>query len=89
MKDGKSDYPDLDKPSAAKTKKQWEKVDKKELDRDTEKEKKEHEKDAVKDDESKIKKLKKGKPSEKKRAEVFYLKKDKKRNDGEGHAHCF
>ena len=31
----------------AKTKKQWEKIDKKELDRDTKKEKEEHEKDAV------------------------------------------
>jgi len=78
MKQGKSDYPELDEPTSAKTKKQWEKIDKKELDRDTKKEKKEHEKDAVKDDESKIKKLQKGKPSEKKRAETFYLKKDKK-----------
>ncbi len=78
MKQGESDYPNLDKPTAAKTKKQWEKIDKKELDRDTKKEKKEHEKDAVKDDESKIKKLQKGKPSEKKRAETFYLKKDEK-----------
>ncbi len=78
MKGGKSSYPDLNKPSAAKTKKQWEKIDTKELKRDTKKEKKEHEKDAVKDDQSKIKKLEKGKPSEKKRAEVFYLKKDEK-----------
>ena len=78
MKQGKSDYPNLDKPTSAKTKKQWDKIDKKELDRDTKKEKKEHEKDAIKDDESKIKKLQKGKPSEKKRAEVFYLKKDEK-----------
>jgi len=78
IKQGKSDYPALDKPTSAKTKKQWDKTDKKELDRDTKKEKKEHEKDAVKDDDSKIKKLEKGKPSEKKRAEVFYLKKDKK-----------
>jgi len=78
MKQGKSDYPNLDKPTSAKTKKQWDKIDKKELDRDTKKEKKEHEKDAIKDDTSKIKKLEKGKPSEKKRAEVFYLKKDEK-----------
>jgi hypothetical protein len=79
MKKGESYYPNLEKPSDAKhTKKQWEKIDKKELDRDTKKEKKEHEKDAIKDDESKIKKLQKGKPSEKKRAEVFYLKKDEK-----------
>ena len=33
----------------AKTKKEWEKIDKKELDRDTKKEKEDHEKDAVKD----------------------------------------
>ena len=64
--------------SATKTKKQWEKIDTKELKRDTKKEKKEHEKDAIKDDQSKIKKLEKGKPSEKKRAEVFYIKKDEK-----------
>ena len=63
---------------AAKTKKQWDKIDKKELKRDSKKEKGEHEKDAVKDDKSKIKKLKKGKPSEKKRAEIHDLKKDEK-----------
>ena len=63
---------------AAKTKKQWDKIDKKELKRDTKKEKGEHKKDAVKDDKSKIKKLKKGKPSEKKRAEIHDLKKDEK-----------
>ena len=63
---------------AAKTKKQWDKIDKKELKRDTKKEKGEHEKDAVKDDKGKIKKLKKGKPSEKKRAEIHDLKKDEK-----------
>ena len=51
---------------AAMTKKQYEKIDTKELKRDDKKEKKEHEKDALKDDDSKIKKLKKGKPSEKK-----------------------
>ena len=62
----------------AKTKKQWDKIDKKELKRDSKKEKGEHEKDAVKDDKSKIKKLKKGKPSEKKRAEIHDLKKDEK-----------
>ena len=60
----------------AKTKKQWEKIDKKELDRDSKKEKGEHEKDAVKDDQSKINKLKKGKPSVKKSVEVHDLKKD-------------
>ena len=63
---------------AAKTKKQWDKIDKKELKRDTKKEKGEHKKAAVKDDKSKIKKLKKGKPSEKKRAEIHDLKKDEK-----------
>ena len=63
---------------AAKTKKQWDKIDKKELKRDTKKEKGEHEKDAVKDDKSKIKKLKKGKPSEKKSVEIHDLKKDEK-----------
>ena len=78
MKEGKSVYPDLQKPSDAKTKKEWDKIDTKELKRDTPKEKKEHEKDAIKDDQSKIQKLKKGKPSEKKRAETFYLKRDEK-----------
>ena len=78
MKEGKPSYPDLDKPNSAKTKKEWDKVDKKELKRDTKKEKKEHEKDAVKDDESKIKKLKKGAPSEKKSVEIHDIKKDEK-----------
>lgn len=63
---------------AEKTKKQWDKIDKKELKRDTKKEKKEHEEDAIEDDKSKIKKLKKGKPSEKKDAEKKALKKDVK-----------
>jgi|TARA_R110000751_G_scaffold74674_1_gene150786 hypothetical protein len=62
----------------AKTKAEWDKIDKKELKRDSKKEKGEHEKDAVKDDKSKIKKLKKGEPSEKKRAEIHDLKKDEK-----------
>tara|TARA_R100000458_G_C8245077_1_gene223228 strand:- start:516 stop:1190 length:675 start_codon:yes stop_codon:yes gene_type:complete len=62
----------------AKTKKQWEKIDTKELKRDSKKEKGEHEKDAIKDDESKINKLKKGKPSEKKSVEIHDLKKDEK-----------
>jgi len=60
----------------AKCKKDWEKTDKKELKRDDKKEKGEHEKDAVKDDQSKINKLKKGKPSEKKSVEVHDLQKD-------------
>ena len=68
--------PNREEYAYAKTKKQWEKIDKKELDRDTKKEKEEHEKDAVKDDDSKIKKLKKGKPSEKKDVEIHDLKKD-------------
>ena len=62
----------------AKTKKEWDKIDKKELDRDSKKEKGEHEKDAIKDDQDKIKKLKKGKPSEKKSVMVHDLKKDEK-----------
>ena len=89
MKDGTSSYPDLDEPNAAttkvlktkivqKTRKEWDKIDKKELKRDTKKEKKEHEKDAVKDDESKVKKLKKGDPSEKKSVEIHDIKKDEK-----------
>ena len=40
-------------------KKQYDKIDKKELKRDTKKEKEEHEEDAIEDDKSKIKKLKK------------------------------
>jgi len=62
----------------AKTKEEWEKTDTKELKRDTKKEKKEHEKDALKDDADKIKKLKKGKPSEKKSVEIHDIKKDEK-----------
>ncbi|MBN86426.1 MAG: hypothetical protein CL885_02760 [Dehalococcoidia bacterium] len=54
----------------------WEKTDTKELKKDTKKEKEKHEKDAVKDDKSKIKNLKKGKPSEKKSVEEHDLKKD-------------
>ena len=57
-------------------KKQYDKIDKKELKQDTKKEKVEHEKDAIKDDKSKIKKLDKGAPSEKKDAEKKALKKD-------------
>ena len=78
MKDGKPSYPDLNKPNAAKTKKEWDKTDTKELKQDTTKEKKEHEKDAIKDDQSKIKKLKKGAPSEKKSVEIHDIKKDEK-----------
>ena len=58
-------------------KKQYEKIDTKELKRDDKKEKKEHEKDALKDDDSKIKKLQKGKPSEKKSVEIHDIEKDK------------
>ena len=67
--------------SEGKTKEEWDKIDKKELKRDTKKEKEEHEKDAVKDDAERIKKLKKGKPSEKKKAETRDLKKDQKRDE--------
>lgn len=56
--------------------KNWEKIDTDELKRDDKKEKKEHHKDAVEDDKEKIKKLKKGKPSEKKSVEIHDLKKD-------------
>jgi hypothetical protein len=76
--DKKKCVPKEESTGAHKTKKQWEKVDTKELKRDTKKEKGEHKKDAVKDDKSKIKKLKKGEPSEKKRAEIHDLKKDEK-----------
>jgi hypothetical protein len=64
--------------SKAKSKAEWDNIDKKELKRDTKKEKKGHEKDAVKDDQSKISKLKKGAPSEKKSVEIHDLKKDEK-----------
>ena len=77
-KDKKKCVPIKKLTDEAKTKKQWDKIDKKELKRDTKKEKGEHEKDAVKDDKSKIKKLKKGKPSEKKSVEIHDLKKDEK-----------
>jgi len=63
---------------SAKTKEEWDKINKKELKRDTKKEKKEHEKDAVKDDKEKIKRLKKDDPSEKKKREVKDLKKDER-----------
>jgi len=76
--DKKKCVPKEESTGAHKTKKQWEKVDTKELKRDNKKEKGEHKKDAVKDDKSKIKKLKKGEPSEKKRAEIHDLKKDEK-----------
>jgi len=59
-----------------KSKKEWDKIDKKELKKDTKKEKVKHEKDAIEDDKSKIKKLKKGVPSEKKKAEERALKRD-------------
>ena len=77
-KDKKKCVPVKKTTEAAKTKKEWDKIDKKELKRDSKKEKGEHEKDAVKDDKSKIKKLKKGKPSEKKSVEIHDLKKDEK-----------
>ena len=64
--------------SKAKSKAEWDKIDTKELKRDTKNQQKEHEKDAVKDDQSKIRKLKKGAPSEKKSAEIHDLKKDER-----------
>jgi len=71
---------DDDKKSKKKeaSKAAYEKIDEKELKRDTKKEKVEHEKDAISDDKSKIKKLQKGKPSEKKDAEKKALKRDMK-----------
>lgn len=77
-KDKKNKKDDAKEEAKAKAKEQWEKVDTKELKKDTKKEKKEHEKDAISDDKSKIKKLEKGAPSEKKGAEISYLKKDEK-----------
>jgi len=76
--DKKKCVPVKDSSEAAKTKEQWDKINKKELKRDSKKEKGEHEKDAVKDDKSKINKLKKGMPSEKKSVEIHDLKKDEK-----------
>lgn len=67
--------------ASGKTKKEWDKIDKDELKRDTKKEQKEHEKDAIKEDKEKIKKLKKGDPSEKKRSETKDLKKDKREDE--------
>ena len=76
-KDMRQDQGDIRRESDADmSKKQYDKIDKKELKRDTKKEKVQHEKDAVKDDESKIKKLDKGAPSEKKSAEKKALKRD-------------
>ena len=77
-KDKKKCVPLKEYSDEAKTKEEWEKTDTKELKRDTKKEKKEHEKDALKDDADKIKKLKKGKPSEKKSVEMHDIKKDEK-----------
>ena len=69
-------FTESDERYVTKTKKQWDKTDKKELKKDTKKQKVKHEKDAVEDDKEKIKKLGKGKPSEKKRAEKKALTKD-------------
>tara|TARA_R110002020_G_scaffold214004_3_gene420978 strand:+ start:1920 stop:2891 length:972 start_codon:yes stop_codon:yes gene_type:complete len=78
-KDEKEDKSDVQMESeGAKTKEQFDKIDKKELKEDTKKQKVQHEKDAIKDDDSKIKNLNKGKPSAKKSAEKKALKKDEK-----------
>ena len=78
-KDMKEDESDVAMESgAAMTKTQYDKIDTKELKRDDKKQKKEHEKDAIRDDEGKMKKLQKGKPSEKKDAEKKALKRDMK-----------
>jgi DNA repair exonuclease SbcCD ATPase subunit len=57
--------------SDAKSKKEWDKIDKKELKKDTPKEKKEHEQDAIDNDEREIKDLKK---------DVKFDKKNKKKD---------
>lgn len=57
--------------SDAKTKKEWDKIDKKELKKDTPKQKKEHEQDAIDNDEREIKDLKK---------DVKFDKKNKKKD---------
>ena len=57
--------------SDAKSKKEWDKIDKKELKKDTPKEKKEHEEDAIDNDEREIKDLKK---------DVKFDKKNKKKD---------
>jgi len=56
-KDMREDKGDIrrEADAAEKTKKQWDKIDKKELKRDTKKQKEEHEEDAIEDDKSKIK----------------------------------
>ena len=67
-KDESEDKSDVQMESeGAKTKEQFDKIDKKELKEDTKKQKVQHEKDAIKDDDSKIKNLNKGKPSAKKK----------------------
>ena len=71
---------------AAKTKKEWDKINKKELKEDTKKEKVKHEKDAIEDDKSKIKTLEKGTPSAKKSAEKKALKRDAKFDAAERYA---
>jgi hypothetical protein len=80
QKDEKEDKSDVMMESAAMkmTKTQWDKVDKVELNQDTQVQKIKHEKDAIKDDKSKIKNLDKGAPSEKKDAEKKALKRDMK-----------
>ena len=78
-KDESEDKSDVQMESeGAKTKEQFDKIHKKELKEDTKKQKVQHEKDAIKDDDSKIKNLNKGKPSAKKSAEKKALKKDEK-----------
>ena len=81
-KDMKEDESDVEMESDAtggtsdKTKEQWDKINKTELEKDTKRQKEQHEKDAIQDDKSKIKKLGEGKPSEKKAAEKKALQKD-------------
>jgi hypothetical protein len=72
---------------SGKTKKEWDKIDRKELKHDTKKERKEHEKDAIKQDKEKIKDLKKDERYDKKDAKSASdreeYRQDKKEIDSE------
>ena len=73
--------------SSGKTKKEWDKIDRKELKHDTKKERKEHEKDAIKQDKEKIKDLKKDEKYDKRDAKSAsdeeQYRQDKKEIDSE------
>jgi len=70
MKQGKSDYPNLDKPTSATTKKQWEKTDKKELGK-----RKSTKKTLLRMTRAKSKSLRKGSLQRRKGLKFFILKK--------------